>query len=335
MIDFDFPSFKPHPFIRNAHLQTAVATWFPGSVALQQTVRREVLLDDGDRIVLHDDCPDEWRDGDRFALLVHGLGGSHRSGYMARTAAKLYSRGIRAMRMDLRGCGAGFDKARGSCHAGKYDDVVAVLNEIKELCPGATVTLVGFSMAGNVALYMAGQLAGQTPVNLDRIISVAPPIDLMACGINMRQWHVRPYDWAFTRSLRRQVDRRRQFVPDYGDVDVRQLPRRLWEFDDLYTSQLFGFDGAEDYYRKCSSAHVLKSIQLPTQIVTAADDPVIPVDMFKRVELSPSVALHVTEYGGHVGFVGVKGVDPDRRWLDWRIVDWVAGHHFNSRPLIA
>ena len=53
------------------------------------------------------------------------------------------------MRMDLRGCGAGFDKARGSCHAGKYDDIVDVLNEIKRLWPCAPVTLVGFSMAGS------------------------------------------------------------------------------------------------------------------------------------------------------------------------------------------
>jgi len=24
--------------------------------------------------------------------------------------------------------------------------------------------------------------------------------------------------------------------------------------------------------------------------------------------------------------VGARGVDPDHRWLDWRIVEWVASH---------
>ncbi len=31
----------------------------------------------------------------------------------------------------------------------------------------------------------------------------------------------------------------------------------------------------------------------------------------------------MTEHGGHLGFVGRRGVDADRRWMDWRVVDWV------------
>jgi hypothetical protein len=24
-----------------------------------------------------------------------------------------------------------------------------------------------------------------------------------------------------------------------------------------------------------------------------------------------------------MGYIGLSGVDPDRRWMDWRIVDWL------------
>jgi hypothetical protein len=42
-----------------------------------------------------------------------------------------------------------------------------------------------------------------------------------------------------------------------------------------------------------------------------------------RINLPSSVSLHVTRQGGHLGYIGVTGVDPDRRWLDWRVVDYV------------
>jgi predicted alpha/beta-fold hydrolase len=37
------------------------------------------------------------------------------------------------------------------------------------------------------------------------------------------------------------------------------------------------------------------------------------------------VRLIATDHGGHVGFVGKKGLDPDSRWLDWRVVEIVTG----------
>jgi predicted alpha/beta-fold hydrolase len=33
------------------------------------------------------------------------------------------------------------------------------------------------------------------------------------------------------------------------------------------------------------------------------------------------VQLLATDLGGHVGFIGQTGDDPDNRWLDWRVVE--------------
>ncbi len=57
-------------------------------------------------------------------------------------------------------------------------------------------------------------------------------------------------------------------------------------------------------------------------IVAAADDPMIPAASFGGVAMSESVHLHISGSGGHLGFIARGGPDPDRRWLDWRIVDW-------------
>jgi hypothetical protein len=67
----------------------------------------------------------------------------------------------------------------------------------------------------------------------------------------------------------------------------------------------------------------LKDIEVPTLILTAQDDPLVPIASFDGVALSASTKLHIAEGGGHLGYIAVRGRDPDRRWMDWRIVDWV------------
>ena len=102
-----FPSFIPHPLVRGGHAQTILGCYLPGLTWAPQSELHLVALPDGDRLVLHDDVPAEGKEAGRVALLVHGLGGSHQSTYMQRTADKLVAKGVRVFRMDLRGCGAG------------------------------------------------------------------------------------------------------------------------------------------------------------------------------------------------------------------------------------
>ena len=42
----------------------------------------------------------------------------------------------------------------------------------------------------------------------------------------------------------------------------------------------------------------------PTTIITAADDPIVPiVDFFQFYDLTPYLKVYVQPYGGHVGFI--------------------------------
>jgi predicted alpha/beta-fold hydrolase len=102
-------------------------------------------------------------------------------------------------------------------------------------------------------------------------------------------------------------------------------PRTLYEFDDWYTAPVCGFGSADNYYARCSSQEFVPGIRLPTLILTAQDDPLIPFAPFRRLALPDSVRLQSTRYGGHMGFISCGGADPDRRWLDWRIVEHVTG----------
>jgi predicted alpha/beta-fold hydrolase len=243
---------------------------------------------------------------------------------MQRMAAKLYNHGIRAFRMDLRGCGAGALLSRLPYHSGQTGDVIEVLAAIAKHCKGSPITLAGFSLSGNIGLKLASELGGKSCHGLDSVISVCAPIDLAACSRNLANGANRYYDRHFLKELMRHVKKLRHHRSDSPKVDLSKRPRTLFEFDDRYTAPVSGFLDAEDYYTRASSCRALDKIALPTLMLHAGDDPLIPMRIYDDLRLSPTIDLQRIPHGGHLGFISRRGVDPDQRWLDWRIVEWVS-----------
>src|SRR4051794_38190939 len=145
-------TFKPLPLLGNAHVQTFLGNIRLGPLRHPASERRLVDLPDGDSLVVHDSIPPQWQVGECIVLLVHGVGGCHRSGYMARLARKFLRHGYRALRMDLRGAGAGSSLARRIYHGGCSDDVRAVAEAVEDWAPGSPLILVGMSLGGNIVL---------------------------------------------------------------------------------------------------------------------------------------------------------------------------------------
>lgn len=320
---FDPPPFVPHPLLVGGHGQTLGGFLFPGRLPPHHSKNFVVELDDGDKIVLHDTAPDSWRSGDRIALLLHGLGGSHQSPYMRRISAKLVARGVRAFRMDLRGAGAGEELARRPYHSGRSADAKAVLEFLAELCPRSPCTMVGFSLGGNIVLKLLGEVGPRPPGSLDSAAAVCPPVDLEYCSQALARPTGRVYDRYFVRQLLDQVRRREQLDPGSARELFTRRPRRLREFDDLFTARIWEFGDVATYYAQSSALPLLGAIALPTLILASRDDPLIPPGPLESARVSECTRVMLTHSGGHLGYIGRAGVDPDRRWMDWRIVDWV------------
>ena len=319
-----FPPFRQHPLFRGGHVQTLAGVFLPSAKYSYQAVTHQVLLEDGDRIVLHDDQPGGWRQGMRTALLIHGLAGCHLSPYMQRIAAKLVAIGVRVFRMDLRGCGAGFGLARLPYHSGRSEDAAAALRTIAQECPESPTTLIGFSLGGNICLKLLGELGENACGGLDSGIAICPPIDLQAAVERISLRRNRPYDRHFVRMLLAQARERQRVLPDAPPISFERPPRGVWEFDNGFTAPVSGYGTAANYYRQASSAQFMPNIRRPTLVIASRDDPLVPWQPFMSVWPTPFVRLEMTHRGGHLGYVGRAGLDPDRRWLDWRIVEWVA-----------
>ncbi len=316
--------FVPAPLLGGAHLQTILGSVLRGSSRLHGTRIRRLRLADGDQLVLCDNTPLSWQDGCPVVLLLHGLAGSSDSGYMQRVTAKLNERELRVFRLNHRGCGAGAGLADQPFHAGRTEDIAAAIALVESLCPGSPISVVGFSVSGNALLRYLGEISAGVPAAIRLGIAVCPPIDLLT-SVRCLQTTAggRFYDRYFCRKLCRQITGSRLWKEHLPLVQYGRMPQGLLEFDDLFTAPASGFSSAEDYYSKASASAVIAKITVPVQILAAADDPVVDTRPLLEVKRPANVRLRITSAGGHLGYIGQSKVDPDRRWMDWRIVDWL------------
>lgn len=326
MLQISIPDFVPHPLLRGGHRQTIAGAylWRRCPYLAQQ---HQVRLADGDQLVLHDDCPDHWGPGKRVAVLVHGLAGCHASGYMARVAHKLARRGCRVFRLDQRGCGAGVELARCTFHAGRTEDLRVAAERIEQLAPRSPIVLVGFSLGASIVLKLLATSPDRLPLQLSAAVAVAPPINLETCSRRIGEGLNRAYDRTFVKSLMQVLRQRVSTLPDTASPSLHPPPRSLYEFDARFTAPLGGFADVKDYYRRCSAHSDLPNINLPTCILTSADDPLVPVQSFHEASYSATTRLFITKAGGHLGYLGRRvsaaQSDDDWHWMDWRVIQWV------------
>ena len=90
---------------------------------------------------------------------------------------------------------------------------------------------------------------------------------------------------------------------------------RVWtvrQFDEAYTAPHHGFRDATDYYHRASALRVIDRIRVPALILTAEDDPFVPVDPFR----DPTVARQSVRDGGRHAARRTLRV---RREAQWRV----------------
>ena len=64
------------------------------------------------------------------------------------------------------------------------------------------------------------------------------------------------------------------------------------------------FNSAFEYFREYSLLEdSIKDLPVPATIITAKDDPIIPVEDFYQLELNHRTNLVIHAFGGHNGFI--------------------------------
>lgn len=135
-------------------------------------------------------------------------------------------------------------------------------------------------------------------------------------------WRI--YDRHFTKLLGRRFLEMQRAGGAAGCASLAgALPRSVRELDERLTAPLSGFRNADDYYEHVGAVRFLHGIATPTLIITSRDDPLIPAAHFEEAAAGPGVRLCLTDAGGHLGFIARRGIDPDCRWMEWRVLEWL------------
>lgn len=302
-------AFSPGFGLSSPHLQTLFAGSLSGGIAPTSTPMY-VLLTDGDQLCCEVSAARNRSLDDPTVVLVHGLGGSHESNYMIRMARKLYNKGYKVVRVNLRGCGSGAGLSKRPYNAGTSQDLQALINVLKQQAPSSEISVIGFSLGGSVVLKLAGECGDDAFVK--QFIAVSAPLDLHAT-VKLIQ---APRHYLYHRYYLNKMCRQ-------AKEWLKSPVQSIYDFDNVVTAPLWGYESADEYYEKVSGIHYIPKICRPCYLLMAEDDPFVSLEPLTRCRFSLSTKVFVTSHGGHMGFLAKGCSAPDSHWLDDQLIQWL------------
>lgn len=251
---------------------------------------------------------------------------------MVSLAQALCENGFAAHRLNMRGCGGSEHLTPTLYHSGLTADALGVLRQIREKSEAPRFQ-AGFSLGGNLTLKLAGELGEKAEGLVTGFIAVSTPIDLAECVCRIDARENFLYQQRFVRSLRRRYMRRHMAEPDRFPLNGLDRIGTIYDFDDQFTAPHFGFGTAANYYRTQSALNFVAGIRVPTVVVQAKDDPMIPFELYSdpRLATNPAIQVRAVRHGGHLGFISRR---QPRFWLDPAIIQWITEQLGRARRLV-
>ncbi len=309
------------PLFKNPHLATLAGNFWKRPVSEIRWPRQAVhyRTEPDVEVLVHSQRPDGDPHGE--LVIVHGLEGSSDSGYARSLSYAALTRGFATHRFNLRSCGDSEELAISGYHAGQTSDLLAVLRQ-RRAAGAPPLFVVGFSLGGNVAMKLAGELGDRGPDLLAGVCAISVPIDLAICAKALERPGNRLYQDRFVDRLKARIRRRHIQAPHIYSLEDLPKVRTIIDFDNHYTARLFGFGTAANYFATQSSNQFLDRIRVPTLVIQSKDDPMVPFKMFEHPAFArnPFLKLVAVDHGGHVGFVA-RG--ESRFWVDATVLDWI------------
>lgn len=299
--------FRPPPGLRNGHLQSLL-----GSSGLRRRVmaKRAVslleaaevwTLDGGDGIRLQGLFSKQSSGARGLAVLLHGWEGNVNSNYILGVGAKLYAAGFDVFRLNFRDHGDTHHLNPGLFHSCRLGEVVHALRDLQDRSDARQWCLAGYSLGGNFSLRV-GMKAAEADLDIGRIVAICPVIRPANAMDSMEQG-IRFYEWYFERKWTRSLNAKKECFPElYGEEtwhEIKGLRARTH-----YLATRHGYADVDEYFEGYSVGDGrLAALSVPATVLTAADDPIVPVDDFHDLPDNPSLELLISLYGGHCSFL--------------------------------
>lgn len=261
-------------------------------------------------------------------ILLHGLEASSFAHYICGLSDKAWNSGWNVVRLNQRNCGNTEHLSRGLYHSGLTHDPRFVMRELIDVDRLPSIAIAGYSLGGNLALKLAGELGEAAPQELKAVCAVSPTLDLASCVAALERRSNIAYHWNFVRNLKARMRRKAAAFP--GEYSLDAL-RRIWtvrQFDDAYTAPHHGFRDAADYYYRASAMRVIDRVRVPALIIAAEDDPFVPAAPFRDPAITgnPCLTVLLTRHGGHCAYLEQRNGEYDGYWAEKEIVRFASWH---------
>jgi uncharacterized protein len=320
--------FSPVGMMANPHLQSLL----PSSPLRRALLRRRavrlmaasrtLLLDCGDGVRLHSWYAPPAR-GSRapsrgLAVLIHGWEGTGESSYLLSVASHLYDEGWGVIRLHLRDHGPSHHLNPGLFHSNRIGEVVGGVAAIAERFPERPLCLGGFSLGGNFALRVAAR-AVTAGIPLARVMAVCPVLE-PASTLTAMERAPKIYERYFMAKWRRSLELKASLFPDlYRFGDLRRF-RGLRDMTAYVVQDYSEYADLDSYLSGYAiTGEALARISVPSLLIAAADDPVIPITDLPRLVRPVHLSVLETRCGGHCGFLpSVLGTS----WIDGQAARW-------------
>jgi len=311
------PAFQP--LLSHPHLLTIAGNFWPREIDTTRFTpkRVEYKIDARTTVVAFEHQPTGVPRGQ--IVFLHGLEGSSEAGYVASFSQQALERGYGVHRLNMRTCGGTEALSETMYHSGLTDDPKFVCEHLASRNSGP-IFVAGFSLGANVALKLAGELGSSSL--LAGVCAICAPINLAACVRVIDKPRNLVYSRRFLTRLRERIRTKSALSPHlYSTIGLDKVSS-IWEFDDRFTAPLFGFGTAANYYATQSAGNFLDAIRVPTFVITAQDDPLVPFEIYDHAafKTNPAIRLLAPRHGGHLGFLSRT---KPRFWLDGVCLDWI------------
>ena len=299
--------YKPPLLFGCGQIQTFYPSLFR-KVDFVKYTRERIEIPDGDFLDLDWSYSDSARRDDltrKLVVISHGLGGNAQRPYVMGMVKALNNCKYDVVAWNFRACGGEINRLLKFTHNGSTDDLESVVNHARQTGKYDSISLIGFSMGGNLTLNYLGIKRNEPLLFVKNAVVISAPCDLAGSAERLSVFSNRLYLRRFLKQLHEIVKGKvEQFPGKISDRDYHMV-KNFKDFDDRYTAPMHGFKNAEDYWEKCSSIHVLQAVSVPTLIINAANDPFLsascyPVD---QAESNSNLYLEIPRSGGHVGFI--------------------------------
>ena len=172
-------------------------------------------------------------------------------------------------------------------------------------------------MGGNFALRIVRKCAESPIRNLAHVMSISPVLDPEKSTYAIDDVPLlRRY---FLKKWKRSLQKKQECFPElYNFSEVLSLDT-IAAMTDLMLERYSDYESASDYFTRYAVLNdALVDIDIPTTIVTAQDDPIIPAGDFYDLKLNSLTNLIIHRYGGHNGFVEtISG----RAWYERKMIE--------------